>query len=62
VPATTVSVVILLEAPGAALIAWAWLDQVPPLLAVPGLLLLLVGVAVVAAKDRKVTPQPPAAL
>jgi len=62
VPATTVSVVILLEAPGAALVAWAWLDQVPPLLAVPGLLLLLVGVAVVAAMDRKVTPQPPAAL
>lgn len=62
VPATTVSVVILLEAPGAALVAWAWLDQVPPLLAIPGLLLLLVGVAIVAVKDRKVTPQAPAAL
>lgn len=62
VPATTVSVVILLEAPGAALVAWAWLGQVPPLLALPGLLLLLVGVAVVAAKDRKVTPEAPAAL
>jgi drug/metabolite transporter (DMT)-like permease len=62
VPATTVSVVILLEAPGAALVAWAWLGQVPPLLAVPGLLLLLVGVATVATRDRKVTPQAPAAL
>lgn len=62
VPATTVSVVILLEAPGAALVAWAWLDQVPPLLAVPGLLLLLAGVALVAARDRKVAPEAPAAL
>jgi drug/metabolite transporter (DMT)-like permease len=62
VPATTVSVVILLEAPGAALVAWAWLNQVPPLLAVPGLVLLLVGVAIVATRDRKVTPEAPAAL
>lgn len=62
VTATTVSVVILLEAPGAALIAWAWLDQVPPLAALPGLVLLLLGVAVVAVKDRKVTPEAPAAL
>jgi drug/metabolite transporter (DMT)-like permease len=62
VPATTVSVVILLEAPGAALVAWAWLNQVPPLLAVPGLVLLLVGVAIVATRDRKVTPEAPTAL
>ena len=62
IPATTVSVVILLEAPGAALIAWAWLGQVPPLQAIPGLVLLLAGVAVVAVKDRKVTPEAPAAL
>ncbi|MGC4804580.1 DMT family transporter [Micromonospora sp. DT233] len=47
VPATTISVLILLEAPGAALIAWAWFGQLPRLAALPGLALLLVGVVVV---------------
>lgn len=47
ISATTISVLILLEAPGAALIAWAWLGQVPRLTALPGLILLLIGVAVV---------------
>ncbi|MEV4713730.1 DMT family transporter [Micromonospora sp. NPDC049374] len=47
VPATTVSVLILLEAPGAALIGWAWLGQLPDPVTLPGLSLLLVGVAVV---------------
>jgi drug/metabolite transporter (DMT)-like permease len=45
--ATTVSVLILLEVPGAALLAWAWLGQVPRAAALPGLGLLLAGVAVV---------------
>ncbi len=56
VPATTVSVLTLLETPGAALIAWAWLGQVPPLAALPGLVLLMVGVAIVARQDT-VVPQ-----
>ncbi|SCE83604.1 Permease of the drug/metabolite transporter (DMT) superfamily [Micromonospora chaiyaphumensis] len=47
VSATTVSVLILLEAPGAALIAGVWLGQFPRPLALPGLALLLAGVAVV---------------
>jgi drug/metabolite transporter (DMT)-like permease len=47
VPATTISVLILLEVPGAALLAWAWLGQTPRPAALPGLALLLVGVAVV---------------
>lgn len=47
VSATTVSMLILLEAPGAALIGWAWLGQLPQPSALPGLALLLVGVAVV---------------
>ncbi|MEU9739778.1 DMT family transporter [Micromonospora chersina] len=47
VSATTVSVLILLEAPGAALIGWVWLGQLPRTLALPGLGLLLAGVAVV---------------
>jgi drug/metabolite transporter (DMT)-like permease len=45
--ATTISVVILLEVPGSALVAWAWLGQVPPPAAVPGLALLVAGVGIV---------------
>src|SRR5690349_20137197 len=45
--ATTVSVLALLEVPGAALLAWVWLGQQPRAAALPGLLLLLAGVAVV---------------
>ncbi|WP_212986453.1 DMT family transporter [Actinoplanes auranticolor] len=45
--ATRVSVLILLEVPGAALLAWIWLGQTPRLLALPGLALLVLGVAVV---------------
>ncbi|GIF10979.1 hypothetical protein Ate01nite_10110 [Actinoplanes teichomyceticus] len=45
--ATTVSVLILLEVPGAALLAWLWLGQAPRPGALPGLGLLLAGVAVV---------------
>lgn len=56
VSATTVSVMILLETPGAALIAWAWLGQKPALAALPGLALLLVGVAIVALAHRPVPP------
>lgn len=47
VSATTVSVLYLLEVPGAALIGWLWLGQLPPLAAWPGLALLVAGVAVV---------------
>jgi drug/metabolite transporter (DMT)-like permease len=47
VSATTVSILILLEVPGAALLAWVWLGQAPPLATVPGVLLIVVGVAVV---------------
>jgi len=42
-----VSLSILFEVPGASLIALVWLGQHPPVAAVPGLLLLLVGVATV---------------
>ncbi|KWW99285.1 hypothetical protein LI90_919 [Carbonactinospora thermoautotrophica] len=42
-----VSLVILLETPGATIIAAAWLGQVPPLAVVPAVLLILAGIAVV---------------
>ncbi|HEX2772319.1 MAG TPA: DMT family transporter [Micromonosporaceae bacterium] len=65
VSATTVSVLILLEAPGAALIAWAWLGQVPRPLAVLGIGLLLAGVAIVVVGGARSTLRrvaaPPAA-
>ncbi|MEJ3743224.1 DMT family transporter [Actinomycetes bacterium KLBMP 9797] len=47
VSATTVSMLVLLEVPGSALIAWAWLGQLPRLAALPGLALLVIGVAIV---------------
>jgi drug/metabolite transporter (DMT)-like permease len=47
VSATTVSVLVLLEVPGAALLAWGWLGQAPRAAALPGLGLVLAGVAVV---------------
>ncbi|MEU4560012.1 DMT family transporter [Actinoplanes sp. NPDC023936] len=59
--ATAVSVLILLEVPGAALIAWWWLDQQPRPGSLPGLALLLAGVAVVilgAARAGRSTPAP----
>jgi drug/metabolite transporter (DMT)-like permease len=45
--ATAVSMLILLEFPGAALVAAAFLGQTPPLLALPAALLLLAGLAIV---------------
>ncbi|HEX5543587.1 MAG TPA: DMT family transporter [Micromonospora sp.] len=65
ISATTVSVLILLEAPGAALIAWVWLGQAPRTVALPGLALLLAGVAVAvlgnARLGRRSLPAPPEA-
>jgi drug/metabolite transporter (DMT)-like permease len=47
VSATTVAVLLLLEVPGAALVAWLLLDQLPAAHSLPGLALLLAGVAIV---------------
>ena len=44
---TTVGLAILLEVPGAALVAWAWLGQVPPLAVFPGAALVIAGLALV---------------
>jgi drug/metabolite transporter (DMT)-like permease len=68
VAATTVSVLILLEVPGSALIGWLWLGQAPRAGDLPGLALLLVGVVVVVAgarsadagRRRPATPAQPA--
>jgi len=57
---TVVSLSILLEIPGAALIAAVFLDQQPPLLAVPAAVLLVSGLAlVIRASSRDVEPSVP---
>jgi drug/metabolite transporter (DMT)-like permease len=53
---TVMSLAILLEVPGAALIAWAWLGQVPPLGVIPGAALLLAGIAVVVSSSTAGAP------
>ncbi len=50
--ATTVTLAVLLETPTASLIAWLWLGDVPPLLVLPGAVLVLAGLAVVVTTRR----------
>jgi drug/metabolite transporter (DMT)-like permease len=59
VSATVVSLLVLLEIPGAALIALVALGQVPPLLALPAAALLLAGLAVVIGGSRRTEPAVP---
>jgi drug/metabolite transporter (DMT)-like permease len=64
VSATTVNVLLLLEVPGATLLGWLIIDQLPDVRSVPGLAILTVGVAVVligaarAASVRDAAQQP----
>jgi len=59
VGATVVSITLLIEVPGAALIAAVFLGQHPPATALPAAALLLVGlVIVVRAEGRRVAPAP----
>jgi drug/metabolite transporter (DMT)-like permease len=52
---TVLSMLILLEIPGAALIAAAFLGQSPPLLAIPAAVLLVAGLAVVIRAGSRAT-------
>lgn len=52
VPATSVSVLYLLEVPGATLIGWLWLGQLPHAGSWPGLVMLVAGVALVVTRRR----------
>lgn len=63
--ATTVSLAILLEVPGAALVAWLWLGQTPPVAVLPGAALVMAGLAVVVlagARARQRAASRPAAV
>jgi drug/metabolite transporter (DMT)-like permease len=52
--AAVVSIALLLETPGAALVAYLWLGQQPPASAWPGIVVLLGSIGVViAARDRR---------
>ena len=53
---TVVSLAILFEAPGAALIAAVWLGQLPPVSALPGIVVLLVGLAIVIRAGARAVP------
>ncbi|HEX6756463.1 MAG TPA: DMT family transporter [Mycobacteriales bacterium] len=53
---TVVSLAILFEVPGAGLLAAVWLHQVPPLTALPGLVLLLLGIGLVARAGARAVP------
>jgi drug/metabolite transporter (DMT)-like permease len=53
---TVVSLAILFEAPGAALIAALWLDQLPPATALPGIVVLLAGLAIVVRAGARAVP------
>ncbi|MCF6509250.1 DMT family transporter [Blastococcus sp. MG754426] len=57
---TVVSLAVLLEVPGALLFALVLLQQVPPLLALPGVLLVVAGVAMVVRAGRPATLVEPA--
>jgi len=56
VGATPLSLAILLEVPGATLVAWAWLGQRPPVLVLPGVVLILSGLWVVVKAHRDQLP------
>lgn len=53
---TVVSLAILFEVPGAGILAAAWLGQLPPPTAVPGIVLLLVGIALVVRAGARAVP------
>jgi drug/metabolite transporter (DMT)-like permease len=57
---TMVSLVVLLEVPGALLFALVLLGQLPPVLALPGVLLVVAGVGLVVRASRPVTLVEPA--
>lgn len=56
--ATTTTLAILMETPTASVIAWLWLGDLPPLLVVPGALLVLLGLVVVVRARRQPAESP----
>lgn len=62
IPATTISVLVLLEVPGAGLLGWLLLGQTVPPAAIAGIAMLIVGVAmVVLSPGGRIAPRRPRA-
>ena len=57
---TVVSLAVLLEVPGSLIVALVLLEQAPPLLALPGMAAVVVGVALVVRASRPATLVEPA--
>jgi drug/metabolite transporter (DMT)-like permease len=55
---TPMALAILLEVPGASLVAWAWLGQVPPFSVLPGTALMLLGLVIVVRSRRTTVADP----
>ncbi len=53
---TPVALALLLEIPGATLVAWGWLGQVPPVAVLPGTALMLLGLVIVVRSRPPSTP------
>jgi drug/metabolite transporter (DMT)-like permease len=62
VSATTISILILLEVPGAAVLSWLWLGQAPPARSLPGLAVLVAGVVIVVVGGAAARSRLPAAV
>jgi drug/metabolite transporter (DMT)-like permease len=58
---TPVALALLLEIPGASLVAWAWLGQIPPASVLPGTVLMLLGLVIVVRSRRPADELVPAA-
>jgi drug/metabolite transporter (DMT)-like permease len=56
---TVVGLAILMEVPGSVLVAWFWPGQTPRLLAIPGIALLVAGIAIVIRASRPVVAVDP---
>ena len=54
--ATVVSLAVLFEVPGAVLLALVFLDQTPPVAAIPGLLMLIAGLAITVRSGTRAVP------
>jgi drug/metabolite transporter (DMT)-like permease len=57
---TPLALAILLEVPGASLVAWVWLGQAPPLSVLPGAALMLLGLGVVVSATPRAAGLPDA--
>nr|WP_269330137.1 DMT family transporter [Kineosporia babensis] len=56
---TPLALAILLEVPGASLLAWAWLGEAPPVAVIPGAVLMLLGLVVVVRSRAAARPAEP---